>query len=103
MSNNGFSSLGSINELFEKLLKFNEDTLPLKHISKLVNDLTNLLCESDFYDVEIRIGRDENIKTFKAHSSILKARSLYFKTALSDNWAKKSDGIILFEKENVSP
>jgi len=103
MLNNGSSSLGNTNELFEKLLRFNQDTLPLKHINKLINDLTKLLYESDFYDTEIRVGRSENIKTFKAHSNILKARSLYFMTALSDNWAKKFDGIILFEKENISP
>ena len=60
--------------------------------------------EPDFYDVEIRIGINEDVKIFKAHSSILKARSLYFKTALSNDWIKKSDnGNILFEKENISP
>ena len=104
MFNNGFSSLGSINELFEKLLKFNEDTLPLKHISKLVNDLTDLLNESDHYDMEIEIGENDDIKIFKAHSNILKSRSSYFKAALSGGWVKRAgNGVILFEKKNISP
>ena len=46
----------------------------------------------------------DDVKTFKAHSNILKMRSSYFKAALSNNWIKRSDdGIILFEKENISP
>ena len=78
--------------------------MPASHVDKFSNDLTRLLSESDFYDVEIRIGVDENVKTFKAHSIILEARSSYFKVALSSNWIKRSDdGIILFEKPNISP
>ena len=65
MLNNGYSSLGNTNELFEKLLRFNQDTLPLKHINKLINDLTKLLYESDFYDTEIKVGIHQNIKTLK--------------------------------------
>ena len=100
----GFSSLENINKLFNSFINSNKNALPLKHISKLLNDLTNVLNESDYYDVEIKIGSGDYVKIFKAHSHILKARSLYFRTALSDNWVKRSDnGIILFEKENLSP
>ena len=60
--------------------------------------------ESDCYDIEIKVGSNDDVKIFKAHSLILKARSLYFRTALSDNWVKRSEsGTILFEKENISP
>src|SRR5207248_2847477 len=93
-------------ENITKLICSNKDLLPLKYISKLVNDFSNLLNESDFYDVEIKVGENENVRTFRAHSIILKARSSYFKAALSDNWIKKSednDNIILFEKKNISP
>ena len=63
-----------------------------------------MLNESDYYDVEIKIGNGDDVKIFKAHSLILKTRSLYFRAALSYNWVKRSDnGIILFEKENFSP
>ena len=99
-----FSPLENLNLLINDLISLNNNVLPLKHINKLVNDLTKLLNESNFYDVEIRIGANENIKTFKAHSFILEARSSYFKVALSSNWIKRSDdGIILFEKPNISP
>ena len=104
MSFNSFSSLENINQFFNSLIDSNKkDALPLKHISKLLNDLTNVLNESDYYDVEIKIGNGDDVKIFKAHSHILKARSLYFKVALSDNWVERSEnGIILFEKENLS-
>src|SRR5947209_4409720 len=107
-NNNSFSSLENITFLFNNLVNSNiNNVLLLKHIYKLVNDFANLLNESDFYDVEIKVQDDDvqdNVKIFKAHSNILKARSSYFKAALSNNWAKKSEnGIILFEKENISP
>src|SRR6266511_6091673 len=104
MSNNSFSSLENTSTLIKSLINSNKDALSLKHISKLVNDLTNLLNESDHYDVEIEVGENDNIKIFKAHSNILKSRSLYFKAALSGGWVKRSEnGIILFEKKNISP
>ena len=105
MSFNSFSSLENINQFFNSLIDSNKkNALPLKHIYKILNDLTNVMNESDYYDVEIKIGNgDDNVKIFKAHSHILKARSSYFRVALSDNWAKRSENeIILFEKENLS-
>ena len=93
-------------ESINNLVCSGKDASPLKYISKLVNDLSDLLNESGFYNVEIKVGENDNVKTFKAHSTILKARSSYFKVALSNNWIKKSednDNIILFEKKNISP
>ena len=102
---NSFSSLENIILLFNNLVNSNISTLPLKHISKLLNDLTKLLNDSDYYDMEIRIGSEDEVKTFKVHSAILRARSPYFEVALSNNWTKKSEdgSIILFEKGNISP
>ena len=106
-NNNSFTSLENITLLINRLVNSeNNNVLPLKYISKLVNDFSNLLKESDYYDVEIKVGTDvrDGVKTFKAHSGILKTRCSYFKAALSNNWVKRSDnGIILFEKENISP
>ena len=99
-----FSPLENLNLLINNLISSNNNVLPLKYINKLINDLTKSLSESNFYDVEIKVGVNENIKTFKGHSIILEARSSYFKVALSSNWVKKTDnGIILFEKPNISP
>ncbi|RIB30296.1 hypothetical protein C2G38_2238357 [Gigaspora rosea] len=57
---------------------------------------------SDF-DVKIKVGESPNIKEFKADSIILSAKSDYFKAALSSRWARKENGIIIFDKSNISP
>src|SRR5947199_1425786 len=107
MSNDSsFTSLENITLLINKLVySENNNAPPLKYISKLVNDFSNLLKESDHHDVEIKVvGTDEQNDVKAAHSSILKTRCSYFKTALLNNWIKRSDNdIILFEKENIYP
>ena len=109
MSNiNNFTSLENITLLINNLVNSNDNnTLPLKYISKLVNDLTKLFNESDHYDLEIKVGvkDQDNFKIFKVHSNILKARSSYFEAALSNSWVKRSEDskVILFEKENIPP
>ncbi|CAG8615924.1 15577_t:CDS:2 [Dentiscutata heterogama] len=52
-------------------------------------EILNLLTGSDEYDVIIYVGKGENEKTLQAHSLILKARSSYYKAALSKQWTKK--------------
>ena len=69
----------------------------------LSKDLSNLLKNNDDYDVKIKVGKEPNVKEFKLHSLILSSRSVYFKRALSSQWAKKENGIIIFEKSNISP
>ena len=69
----------------------------------LIQDLTKLLEDSDEFNVTINVGENGNTKTFQAHSLILRARSPYFRTALSSEWAKKESDKIVFEKPNISP
>jgi hypothetical protein len=71
--------------------------------SNLSKDFSLLLEESDDYDVIIQVGETDNTKEFQAHSVILRARSPYFKSALSNKWITKKDGMILFNKPNISP
>ncbi|RIB25204.1 hypothetical protein C2G38_2241559 [Gigaspora rosea] len=54
------------------------------------------------YNVIIRIGEDPNVKTFKAHSFVLKAQCPYFNAGLSSEWVKKEGDSIVFEKQNIS-
>ncbi|CAB5371796.1 unnamed protein product [Rhizophagus irregularis] len=70
----------------------------------LSRDFANIMEDSDEYNVLIKVGADENDeKSFHAHSLVLRARSPYFKTALSNNWAKKENDITVFYKPNISP
>jgi hypothetical protein len=73
---------------------------------KLSKDLESLLESGYNHDVIIQIGEGSTtneLKEFKVHSILLGARSLYFRSALSDYWAVKKDGMITFKKPNISP
>ncbi|CAG8440133.1 5900_t:CDS:2 [Cetraspora pellucida] len=74
-----------------------------KFYEDLSNDFSQFLDESDDYDVVIQAGEKSDFKEFNVHSNILRARSPYFKTALSSRWAIRKDGVIVFKKPNISP
>ncbi|PKK67261.1 hypothetical protein RhiirC2_575253 [Rhizophagus irregularis] len=69
----------------------------------LSQDIGQLLTTGDGHDLIIQAGEGQNMKELIAHSLILSARSTYFKTALSKEWAKKENGVIIFKKPNISP
>jgi hypothetical protein len=69
----------------------------------LSQDLLLMLNDADDYNVIIQTGGGQNIKDFRAHSNILRARSPYFKSALSENWITKKNNMIEFKKPNIRP
>ncbi|POG81698.1 hypothetical protein GLOIN_2v1470532 [Rhizophagus irregularis DAOM 181602=DAOM 197198] len=69
----------------------------------LSKDLSLILNDADDYDVIIQVGDNQNTKEFRAHSVILRARSPYFKGALSANWITKKNNMMMFNKPNVTP
>ncbi|CAG8639272.1 17369_t:CDS:2, partial [Cetraspora pellucida] len=72
-------------------------------IQSLIKDFSALLENSEDFDVKIKAGEEPDIKEFKAHSIILSTRSAYFKNGLSSRWARRENGIIVFDKPNISP
>lgn len=66
-------------------------------------DFSSILKDVNDYNVIIKVGENNNIKEFKAHSAILCSRSEYFKGALSNNWVTKKNGMIIYEKPNITP
>ncbi|EXX68275.1 uncharacterized protein OCT59_012308 [Rhizophagus irregularis] len=69
----------------------------------LSKDFSLILDDADDYNVIIQVGENQNMKEFRAHSVILRARSSYFKGALSSNWVTKKDNMIIFSKPNLTP
>jgi hypothetical protein len=69
-------------------------------LARLSRDIGKLVEFNDEYNVIIKVG---GCHEFKAHSLILRARSPYFYTALSGDWARNQGNIIIFEKPNISP
>ncbi|RIB22557.1 hypothetical protein C2G38_2140165 [Gigaspora rosea] len=66
--------------------------MSLKILDQLSQDFTQLLENSYDYNVVIEVGKQPNIKLYKAHSAILYQRSLYFRQKLT-NVAKKNNVI----------
>jgi hypothetical protein len=71
--------------------------------SNLSKDLSLILNDSDDYNVIIQVGDNQNIKEFRAHSVILRARSSYFKGAFSNGWITNENNMIMFKKPNITP
>lgn len=72
-------------------------------LDSLSHDFESILEDSDDYNVLINAGDESRKESFKAHSVVLRARSPYFRTALSEEWAKKEGNIMIFNKPNISP
>lgn len=70
--------------------------------NKFLEDINNLYDITDDYNVKIQVGEESKMEVFKAHSVILRARSNYFRTAFSSDWAKKEGDFYIFKKPNVS-
>ncbi|KAG9287974.1 hypothetical protein G9A89_017569 [Geosiphon pyriformis] len=68
----------------------------------LIHDLIELLQNSDEYNVIVEAGEGAEFRDFKAHSNILRARSPYFRRALSNHWAKKKNNMLVFKKPNIT-
>ncbi|CAG8524006.1 12875_t:CDS:2, partial [Funneliformis mosseae] len=73
-----------------------------EYLLTLSSDFTTLLEKTDDYNVLIEIGQKEKAKTFRAHSIILRARSEYFRAALSNDWVRREGDIMIFKKPNIS-
>ena len=71
--------------------------------SGLSKDLSLILNDADDFNVIIQVGENRNVKEFRAHSVILRARSLYFKSAFSTDWIIKKNNMIMFNKPNITP
>ncbi|RGB39416.1 hypothetical protein C1646_740112 [Rhizophagus diaphanus] len=69
----------------------------------LINDMYWLLKESNNHDAVINIGEAPNVKSFKAHTSILSARSLYFRAILSNGYSNKRNSLIEITQSNIQP
>ncbi|GBC01815.1 hypothetical protein RclHR1_04340012 [Rhizophagus clarus] len=74
-----------------------------KFLAELSRDYEKIFESEIGYDVIIYVGEDQNIKEFHVHSNILCARSQYFHSAFSNEWAEKKDGKFIFKKPNISP
>jgi hypothetical protein len=67
---------------------------------KLSQNYVNLLEDNEYYDVTIEMGKDSNVKIFRAHMNILYCRSPYLRRTL----VKNKDNVLVHVKlPNIFP
>ena len=69
--------------------------MSLVFYSGLSKDLSLILSDADDFDAIIQVGENQNMKEFHAHSVILRARSPYFRSALSTRWITRKNNMVL--------
>ena len=71
--------------------------------SRLSQNYIELLKDDEYYDITIEVGKDPNVKIFRAHMNILCYRSPYLQRELASN-KKNNDGVLAHIKlPNLSP
>ena len=75
--------------------------MALKFFEKLSNNYLELLDDKEDFNIIINVGESPNAKTFRAHSAILKYRSLYFRNEL-ENIKKDKNNIKTLDLKNVT-
>ncbi|RHZ88721.1 hypothetical protein Glove_21g341 [Diversispora epigaea] len=68
--------------------------------SDMAEDFKQLFETMEGYDIKIYAGDDS--QEIHAHSLVLRARSPYFRGALSSEWVKKEKEYFIFKKPNIS-
>ena len=72
--------------------------------SKLSKNYIELLKDDEYYDITIEVGKDQYLKTFRAHMNILCYRSPYLRRALTSNNRRNGGGNLAHIKlQNISP
>jgi hypothetical protein len=87
--------------LFQLLVEINCQKESTQFLAYLSQDITNLLDDSKNYDVIISVD-ENNEGTFYAHSSILIARSSYFKDIFYTGMVNKENNIFTFYFPHIS-
>ena len=77
--------------------------MSFEYSQEVISDYEKLFETDEGNDVIIYAGENENVKEIHALSSILRIRSQYFRTALSNDLVKKKDGNFIFNIPSISP
>ena len=74
-----------------------------KLLTKLSQNLLEILNDEEYYDITIEVGNDPHVKVFRAHMVILNYRSPYLQRILSTNKKKNDDTLLHIKLSNVLP
>ena len=74
-----------------------------KLLSKLSQNLLEILDDDEYYDITIEVGNDPYVKIFRAHMVILNYRSPYLRRILSTNKKKNDETLVHIKLPNILP
>ncbi|EXX78117.1 uncharacterized protein OCT59_029421 [Rhizophagus irregularis] len=76
--------------------------MSIQFFSKLSQNYIEILEDNEYYDTTIEVGKDPNIKIFRAHMIILCHRSSFLRRTLTSN-KKNNDVLAHIKLSNISP
>ncbi|RGB34381.1 hypothetical protein C1646_815394 [Rhizophagus diaphanus] len=85
------------------MLTYSRPRIPHQRLPSLLHHRHHASLTNTDYDMIIYVGNEPSIRTFHAHSEILRNQSSYFLAALSSRWIQRENGMIIFRKPNISP
>ena len=85
------------------MLTYSRSRLPHQRMPSLLHHRRHHAPTNTDYDMIIYVGNEPSVRTFHAHSDILRDQSSYFLAALSSRWIQREKGMIVFRKPNISP
>jgi hypothetical protein len=72
--------------------------------SKLSQNYIDILEDDEYYDITIEVGKDPNVKVFRAHTIILCYRSPFLRQTLTlYKKNNNNDNLIHIKLPNISP
>jgi len=74
-----------------------------KFLTKLAQNLLEILNDEEYYDITIEVGNDPHVKVFRAHMNILNYRSPYLRRILSTNKKKNDSTLVHIKLQNIFP
>jgi hypothetical protein len=74
-----------------------------KFLSKLSQNLLEILHDDQYNDIIIEVGNDPYVKIFRAHMVILSYRSPYLRRILSTNKKENDESLVHIKLSNISP
>ena len=75
--------------------------MAVKFFEKLSNNCLELLDDKEDFNIVINVGKSPDTKIFRAHSAILRYRSLYFRNELA-NVGKDKNNIKTLDLKNIT-
>ena len=77
--------------------------MSVQFFPKLSQNYIEILKDDEYYDLTIEVGKDPNVKIFRAHMIILCYRSPFLRRTLASNKKNNDGGLSHIKLPNILP